>query len=496
MAADPPHRRRDTALGVVGAAALGAIAASAGGPYAFAAGPDGPSWSEVQRAKADERAADSAAARITGQLGELQDRADTAGRRAAIAAERFHRARLVEDDARDRHTALAAEADAAQRVARTSRMRAGLLAASVARGGGGLDLMLDAPGADDLLHRLAAVAQLSAQSQAVYEQALADEHQAEALGDQADAAAAVLDGRAADAQEALETAQRSAATTADAVTAEHRHEERLLTRLAELHGTSVRVAARYVAALRASADERREASRGDPSGPAAPAAGIGAPEPGASPSGPSAGGTVAAPGPAAATVRDAPARPTEAEPVTPPAASAAPPPASPPPGSLRPSAPASSAAPRAPEPVEPRPLPRVPVVPVAGPPNTARAASAVAFARDQIGDPYRFGGAGPDAWDCSGLSSAAYASAGLAIGGHSATAQYRLAEAQGRLVPFAQVQTGDLVFYTDDGGDMYHVALASGSGLMIEAPYPGTTVREVPIRRVDRAPQVARPTAG
>ena len=74
--------------------------------------------------------------RITALLGDLQDKADAAGRTAAIAAERFHRAKLAEDTARDRHRSLAAQADAAASTARTSRMRAGLLAASVARGGG------------------------------------------------------------------------------------------------------------------------------------------------------------------------------------------------------------------------------------------------------------------------------------------------------------------------------------------------------------------------
>ena len=128
-------------------------------------------------------------------------------------------------------------------------------------------------------------------------------------------------------------------------------------------------------------------------------------------------------------------------------------------------------------------------------PNSAQAASAVAFARDQIGDPYRFAGAGPDSWDCSGLTMQAYASVGIGIGGHSATAQYDLARSQGNLVPYAQVRVGDLIFYTDGGGDMYHVAVYSGGGMMIEAPYPGVPVREVPVRAGDRVSKVARPTA-
>jgi cell wall-associated NlpC family hydrolase len=53
---------------------------------------------------------------------------------------------------------------------------------------------------------------------------------------------------------------------------------------------------------------------------------------------------------------------------------------------------------------------------------------------------------------------------------------------------------GDLIFYTDGGGDMYHVALYSGSGMMIEAPYDGVPVREVPVRAYQRVAEVARPT--
>ena len=127
--------------------------------------------------------------------------------------------------------------------------------------------------------------------------------------------------------------------------------------------------------------------------------------------------------------------------------------------------------------------------------NTSQASGAVAFAREQIGDMYQFAGAGPNVWDCSGLTMQAYASVGLSIGGHSATNQYDVARANGQLVPYSQAQAGDLIFYTDGGGDMYHVAIYSGGGMMIEAPYDGVPVREVPVRDYQRMPVVARPSA-
>lgn len=124
------------------------------------------------------------------------------------------------------------------------------------------------------------------------------------------------------------------------------------------------------------------------------------------------------------------------------------------------------------------------------PADASIAAKAVAFARAQIGDPYVFGAAGPRAWDCSGLTMGAYAVAGIAVGGHGVNVQYAKARASGLLVPYSQVQPGDLVFY--GSGDLYHVAIYSGGGNMIEAPYPGRSVREVPVRTGDLAPMVAR----
>ncbi len=61
-------------------------------------------------------------------------------------------------------------------------------------------------------------------------------------------------------------------------------------------------------------------------------------------------------------------------------------------------------------------------------------------------------------------------------------------------MPYSQARVGDLVFYTSGGGDMYHVTVYSGPGMMIEAPYDGVPVREVPVRSNQRAAYVARPT--
>ena len=62
-------------------------------------------------------------------------------------------------------------------------------------------------------------------------------------------------------------------------------------------------------------------------------------------------------------------------------------------------------------------------------------------------------------------------------------------------MPYSQAQPGDLIFYSSDGSDMYHVTIYSGGGRMIEAPYEGVPVREVGVRSYERVAYVARPTA-
>jgi cell wall-associated NlpC family hydrolase len=124
--------------------------------------------------------------------------------------------------------------------------------------------------------------------------------------------------------------------------------------------------------------------------------------------------------------------------------------------------------------------------------------NAIAYAKAQLGERYQLGGMGPDAWDCSGLTKASYASAGVYIGTHSSTDQYNYMAAQGRLVPFGQALPGDLIFYSDGGSSTiarkYHVAIYLGGGMMIEAPNPSAPVRIVPARASDRVPYVGRPT--
>jgi cell wall-associated NlpC family hydrolase len=123
---------------------------------------------------------------------------------------------------------------------------------------------------------------------------------------------------------------------------------------------------------------------------------------------------------------------------------------------------------------------------------------ALNFMRAQLGERYVLGGMGPDVWDCSGITKAGYAAAGIYIGTHSATNQFRTMAQARKLVPLNQMQVGDLLWYSQESafdGDKYHVVVYVGGGLMLEAPNPARTVRIVPIRWGEMFPYAGRPSA-
>ncbi|MFD8374820.1 NlpC/P60 family protein [Streptomyces sp. NPDC059688] len=115
---------------------------------------------------------------------------------------------------------------------------------------------------------------------------------------------------------------------------------------------------------------------------------------------------------------------------------------------------------------EPLPLP----VPVPESPRALRAAKAIAFARAQVGKPCVWGATGPDSYDCSSLTLAAWRAAGVEL--PRAAHQQALA---GAPVTLAGLEPGDLVLFFDDDR---HVGLHVGDGMMVHAPGPGSTIRE------------------
>jgi peptidoglycan DL-endopeptidase CwlO len=113
-------------------------------------------------------------------------------------------------------------------------------------------------------------------------------------------------------------------------------------------------------------------------------------------------------------------------------------------------------------------------VPAINPPNQV-VATAIAYAEEQLGKPYQWGGVGPDAFDCSGLVMMSYESAGVDI---ARTSEQQWATEE--RIPASQVEPGDLVFFAGADGtptDPGHVGLVIGDGKMIEAYATGFPIR-------------------
>ena len=141
---------------------------------------------------------------------------------------------------------------------------------------------------------------------------------------------------------------------------------------------------------------------------------------------------------------------------------AAPPPAAPHPPSPPPVSPSPPSSPPPPSPPPPAPPP-----PSSGPVGGGHPEAAAIAAR-YLGVPYRWGGASPSGFDCSGLVMYVYAQLGIALP-HYTVAQYH----RGVAVSHSQLQPGDLVFF--DG--LAHVGIYIGNNQFIHAPHTGDVVK-------------------
>jgi len=101
-----------------------------------------------------------------------------------------------------------------------------------------------------------------------------------------------------------------------------------------------------------------------------------------------------------------------------------------------------------------------------------RGAKALAFAKAQLGKPYRFGATGPNAYDCSGLTGAAWRTVGVSLP-RTSQQQYNA----GRSVAKSDLQLGDLVFFYP--GSISHVGLYAGNGTILHASRPGKPVEYI-----------------
>lgn len=116
--------------------------------------------------------------------------------------------------------------------------------------------------------------------------------------------------------------------------------------------------------------------------------------------------------------------------------------------------------------------------PEAGAGQQQLGARIAATAHAQLGRPYRYGGRGPDAFDCSGLVHFAHAAHGVAVPRTTAD-QFNAATP----VPARKLKAGDLLFFRfESGRKVTHVGIYMGDGRFVHAPQTG---RPVELRRLD-----------
>jgi cell wall-associated NlpC family hydrolase len=436
------------ALRALGAALLALCLVIPWGPTAEANPPaDPPSAEEAQAARAavaagtlDVRQAENALDTLRTELQAAQVRVQVAGADYAEAQQAAEQAEqevaAARTAARKAHKGEVAARSGLAEVYRASARDADL---------GSLDLAFEADSVPDMVGR-------SAAERAVQRKlggAMAEYQQARAASESADArwsaAKKQRDAAAEQARTAFAAARAAAADLAARTQAAEVERRALVARLAQLRQTSVRIENEREAARAAAAEAAREAAakaelerRQEARAEAAAAAAVRTERPG----GDSADG-----------------------------------------GGAGPAGPAPAPAPR-PAPVSP-PTSGVTVG------SEARGIGAVTWARARLGAPYVLGAAGPSSYDCSGLTMMSWASQGVNIT-RTSRSQYL---AVGK-VDYGSLRPGDLIFYGSDPSDpasIYHVAMYTGGGMMIEATLPGYPLSENPLRLTNAMPYAGRP---
>ena len=412
----------------------------------------------------------SAVATLEVELATQSAALDTAWTAVAAAAEGYTQA-LVDSEVAATAAAQAADREAAAAVeVETARDELGVIAMQAYRSGGSLDglgALLSADGFDDLIARTAAMEQLGERAQRAVQRFQAADLVARTLGARAEDAAVEAEQATAAAQDALAAAESAQAEAEQKVAETAVRREALIAELAAQRQTSVEVERARQSTLDAERQAREEAAAAAERGVSRPT------NPGTPPSSP---------------------------PVTPPTS----PPVTAPPVSTPPvTAPPVTTPPVTPPVVTPPPAPPVVTPPPVTAPDpyglgtgsqrgtAAQGDAAVAWALQQVGKSYSYGAAGPEAFDCSGLTMRSWGAAGLSIN-RTSRDQYR----QVRKITYDSMRPGDLIFYGSvgsDPGSITHVAMYVGNGTMVEAPRPGVAVRATPIRWNGTMPFAGRP---
>jgi len=426
-----------------------------------------PSESDIAAAKKNEGSAKAAQARLEGLIGTLADRQSSAITASMRANDSYTNALLTLKAKQEAAQTAKAKAAAAQDQASKSRKDLGTLASSIYKTGGlspAVEGVLNGDGGD-LLGRATTLDAISQKQSETFNRAISSGQANSALSADAAAAQKAADDAARDADQARANAESAQTAATQALQNASKERETVIAKLASLRNTTVALETQRVqgleqqrAAAALKALQERAAQQPVPT-PQPPAQG-------GNTGGNSGGGQPSQPQP-----------PVVQPPVVQPPAPRPPvvqPPAPRPPV-VQPPAP-QPPAPRPPAPQPPAPQPPAPQPPAPSPGGSA-AQTAINFAMSKVGGPYVWGGNGPVGYDCSGLSSAAFAAAGVYMP-RTATDQYFSAP---RYIPMGQWQPGDLIFW-GDGGSFYHVGIYIGGGQVVNALNPGSGIT---VSRID-----------
>ncbi|MEE6287349.1 NlpC/P60 family protein [Georgenia sp. MJ173] len=452
-------RRRALALAAVLALSGGLVITSA------AADPAPPGEDEISRARDAEDRTTARIAELEIALAELSARHQD----LALAAQQANELYLQAEEELVASTAAAAEAREAAATAaaevETQRGELGRIAMGAYRSSPGalgpIEPLLSADSFEDAMRRATMVDRLGSRADDALQRFQAVEQVSATFESRAREAEAAqqraTDEVAATAQAASSAADSAAAQVALSVD----RRESLVQQLADERGTTAALERERQDALDAERQRReeqlaRDAARREVRAQVTASRSVERP---ATP--PADAPTVAAPPPApsATTPPSAPDRPAPA------------------PSTPAPPAPPAPAPAPAPAPSQPAPAP-APAPDPAPPSSSQGARAALDWARTQLGKPYIWAAAGPNGYDCSGLTQTAFAQAGVSIP-RTTRAQYQATTR----VPVDDLQPGDLIFYSSNGAasGIYHVAFYAGNGMRLHAPSPGKSVELVPM---------------
>ncbi|KRE95562.1 hypothetical protein ASG76_07955 [Nocardioides sp. Soil774] len=465
----PP--RRATSRWATACTLVVALAIGGGLPTAFADDGDAvPSQADVANAqeKADAKGRDVAS--VQADLIRANLALETAGDTAAQAAEAWNGARWRVEQAReDARQAEAAAASARADVEAQRELYADTVVRSYEEASGvqGLSAVVEADGIESLIDRTVTMGNTSDALDSQYDAYIASSAVADVTATtaaQASERAEAAEREAEQARDAAAQAQAEAGTQAEAIAAT---KSELIAELAELQGISVRLAERRQSALEQAAAEAAAAAAQAEADPQAQAEADAQaqqeqdeqqPTPTPTPT------TKPTPTPTSTPTPSSTPTPTPQPTPTPTPTETPTPTPTPTPTETPTPTPAPTPTPT------PAPTPTPTPTP---PPPAGGAAAAIAFATAQLGEPYRWGASGPDAWDCSGLTAGAWAAAGTYLP-HYSVAQYT----QSTRITAAQLAPGDLVFWgsSSSASSIYHVALYVGDGQVIHAPRTGRDV--------------------